>query len=94
MTDDKKDPLQSLAVLIGFLYRIERELKVFVVVVSQVQQDGGRFKDNEVVSGSVDESRNSTIRVDLEVPWFLGQDEYPETPGPNIQPPFAGWFLS
>ena len=71
MTDDKEDPLEGLAVLVWFLYRIKRELRVFIVVVSQIQQDGGRFKDSEVVSGSVDESRNSTIRVDLEEPWFL-----------------------
>jgi len=73
LTDDKEDPLEGLAVLVGFLHGIERELKAFVVVVGQVQQDGGRFKDSKVVSGIVDESRNSTVGVDLEKPWFLGK---------------------
>ena len=62
-TYGKEYPLQCIAVFItgGF----ECELVLFVVVCDEVNQDGSALEYFEVATRVVDESGNTSIRVDL-----------------------------
>jgi len=71
LTNTKEDPLKHFAVVVGVLRRVKPEDMILVVVLCQVKQDRGSLKDSEIATGMVDNSRNATIRVQLDKPRLL-----------------------
>lgn len=37
----------------------------------KVQQDSSSFEDEKIVARSIDENRNTAIRIELDKPWFF-----------------------
>ena len=70
-TYSEEDPLQHLAVAVGILLLVERELVVLVVVLLEVEQDRGGLEDGEVVARAVNERRDAAVGVQLDEPRLL-----------------------
>ena len=70
-TNGKEEPLERNAVLVSIINGVKPEFEVLVVVLGKIQKDGRGFKDCKIVAGAVDEDRNASVGVQLEVPWFL-----------------------
>lgn len=65
----KEDPLEHLAIIVRAI--LEAELIVLVVSLLEVQQDRRRLKHREIVVGSIDNHRDTAVRVQLDEPGFL-----------------------
>ena len=49
MTHGKEDPLNHLAVLCRLFLRIEPELVLWIVMLGEIEQDGGRLENREAL---------------------------------------------
>ena len=60
-TYSEKDPLQGLAVVVGFLLSVEPEFVVFVVELMQIEENSGGLEHNKVVTRAVNEDGNTAV---------------------------------
>ena len=66
--------MKQNAVFVCVIDGVEPKLVILVVVLSKVEKDSRRFKDDKVVSGAVDEDRNASVGIQFQVPLFLFAD--------------------
>lgn len=62
-TYSKEYPLQHLAIVLGILCGVEPKFVFWVILLLEVQQNGGTLKDDKRVAIRIYKGRDSTIGV-------------------------------
>jgi hypothetical protein len=62
-TMGEEDPLKHFTVFIGVCLCVEIKLLVLVIVLCEVQEDSSGLENDEIVAGSIDEHRDSTLKL-------------------------------
>lgn len=70
-THSEEYPLQHFAIVIWTPVAIKGELQLRVVVLLQIEEDGGGLEDGEIVSLAVDKHGYPAIWVELDEPGLL-----------------------
>ncbi len=67
----EENPLEHYAIIIWFGLRVEPKLIFLVVVLGEVEKNGGSLEHGEVIPRLVNYYGNTAVRVEFDEPWLL-----------------------